>query len=112
MRAAALVALLVVATAAPGQTLTVFRETGDTMFRVAADARDDAQAARTSFGLAAKLYDDAFDGWEPSHRSPAVALMRGRAHFLAGDLPQAIRAFRDGLALAPWDADLQRGLAV
>jgi hypothetical protein len=44
-------------------------------------------------------------------RCAALALNRGHAHFLAGNLPQAIRAFHDGLALAPYDAELQQSLA-
>jgi hypothetical protein len=69
--------------------------------------RDNAAVARPEFARAA----DGFDGqWGLAPRSPGLALNRGRAHFLAGNLPQAIRAFRDGLDLYPWDADLQRAL--
>lgn len=69
--------------------------------------RDSAAAARPKFALAATWYDG---NWDRGARSPGLALNRGRAHFLAGNLPQAIRAFRDGLDLYPWDADLQRAL--
>lgn len=69
--------------------------------------RDNAVSARPHFALAASQLDSRGS----SHTSwPANALNRGRAHFLAGNLPQAIRAFRDGLAVAPWDAELQDGL--
>jgi tetratricopeptide (TPR) repeat protein len=71
-------------------------------------ARGDAAVARQRFAQAAEH----FDRWwmEPGSKSPALAVNRGRAHFLAGNMPQAIRAFRDGLDLYPWDADLQRAL--
>ena len=69
-------------------------------------ARSDTAAARSLFAKAASEFDSE---WE-YYRTPAWALNRGRAHFLAGQLPQAIRAFRDGLDLYPWDADLQRAL--
>lgn len=71
-------------------------------------SRHDAVKARSHFARAA----DGFDSrWEaPEKRSITLALNRGRAHFLAGQLPQAIRAFLDGLALAPYDVRLQQGL--
>ena len=70
--------------------------------------RHDAAAARPHFAAAAAAFDRE---WAAGTRSPALALNRGRAYFLAGDTPAAIVAFRDGLAVAPWDADLQRALA-
>jgi hypothetical protein len=76
-------------------------------FEQALTVRSDAVTARSLFAKAAGEFD--FE-WEV-YRTPAWALNRGRAHFLAGNLPQAIRAFRDGLDLYPWDADLQRALA-
>lgn len=111
MRAAAFAIVLAAAGAAPGQSLTAMREVGDTVFQIGAENRHDAARARQSFATAAAAYDTCYIGWEPKYHSPAIALMRGRAHYLAGELPQAIGAFRDGLELAPWDADLQRGLA-
>lgn len=71
--------------------------------------RDDAEAARPHFAAAAEAFDRS---WRAGDRTPAVARNRGRAHFLAGDLPAAILALRDGLALAPWDAGLRRDLEV
>ncbi len=76
-------------------------------FRYAVQARGDATEARRVFGLAAQGYDHV---WHTEPHTPAIALNRGRSHFLAGQLPQAIRAFRDGLELYPWDAELQQGL--
>jgi hypothetical protein len=76
-------------------------------FRSGVWEREDAAAARPWFAKSADLFD--FD-WSVGPRTPTLALNRGRAHFLAGQLPQAIRAFRDGLELAPWNAELQRAL--
>lgn len=81
---------------------------GGLPFQEGTKLRGDAAAAREHFILAALHYQGA---WDAGHRTPAWALNRGRAHFLAGNLPGAVRAFRDGLAHAPWDADLQAGLA-
>ena len=80
---------------------------GGISFLQGVEARDDAATARRHFAWAANWYDQM---WTGGVRTDAVALNRGRAHFLAGNLPQAIRAFRDGLDLYPWDADLQRAL--
>ena len=81
---------------------------GGSVFQEGVKLREDAAAARERFAAAAVHYQE---GWDAGHRTPAWAMNRGRAHFLAGNLPQAIRAFHDGLTLAPWDADLQAGLA-
>ena len=72
--------------------------------------RNDAGKARVQFANAAATADKSWNQYR--QRTVAVAANRGRAHFLAGDLPQSIRAFREGLALYPWDAELQRGLAL
>lgn len=117
MRAAALLTILCAPTFVIGQTADVIQESfgqndPETEFWRGRVSRMDSAAAKTAFSEAARLYDgkwDAIPSW--NHRS-WLAVMRGRAHFLADELPQAIRAFRDGLDLAPWDADLQRGLAV
>ncbi len=77
-------------------------------FRLGVEARSDAASARPHFADAASRFDRR---WSADVRTPSLALNCGRAHFLAGQLPQAIRAFRDGLDLFPWDADLQRSLA-
>lgn len=102
------------AAAVGGQTSDIARQTShlaepDFYFREAIDKRADPAAARQAIQTAAADYDRA---WPTGRRSAAVAVNRGRAHFLAGHRPQAIRAFRDGLALYPWDRDLQHGLAV
>jgi hypothetical protein len=109
MRVAALVVLCGISTGTFAQTADVIREIQgrpdprDSFLR-GVERRHDAQLAQQEFREAAKDYELLI----PVHH---VALNRGHAHYLAGELPQAIRAFRDGLDLAPWDADLQRGLA-
>jgi len=69
--------------------------------------RDDAATARPQFGNAARGYDEL---WRRGVRNPALALARANAHRLAGDLPAAIAAFHDGLAVARYDRALRVGL--
>lgn len=83
-------------------------EYAEQAFGAGARLRYDAATARRVFATAADRFDQT---WREGARTPALALNRGRAHFLAGDVPRAIRAFHDGLALAPYDADLLGGLA-
>ena len=96
-----------------GQSTDVVHEVIDSedVFRWGIERRANAARAREDFQLAAVLFDRE---WESPYRGPsaALALNRGRAHYFAGNLPQAIRAFRDGLELFPWDAELQHGLTV
>lgn len=68
--------------------------------------RSDPVAARVQFSLAADRFDR---HWQQSP-SASLAVNRGRAHYLTGDLPGAMRAFQDGLALAPTDVKLQQSL--
>jgi hypothetical protein len=85
-------------------------ELAEHSFLLGAHTRHDAVKSRWAFGVSAQRFDSA---WQTrANRTPTLALNRGRAHYLAGNLPQAIRAFRDGLDLYPWDAELQRGLAL
>ena len=46
------------------------------------------------------------------HARPNVttAINRGRAHWLAGNVPEAMRAFREGEKLAPWNAEIRADL--
>jgi hypothetical protein len=75
----------------------------DAAFARGVDARDDAKAARPHFIEAAKGYDTA---WQAGNRSPALATNRSRAHALAGDLPGAVLAAREGVRETPTDAEL------
>ncbi len=79
----------------------------DAAFGRGVEARDDARAARPHFIEAAKGYDAE---WQAGNRSPALATNRSRAHALAGDLPGAILAAREGLRETPSDVELIRQL--
>jgi hypothetical protein len=108
MRPGLLTALSLAILPSCGSQQSVLRiDLGEVYFRDGVEARANSGAARPHFARAAGDYDS---WWSDDYRSPGLALNRGRAHFLAGNLPQAIRAFRDGLDLYPWDADLQRAL--
>jgi len=79
-----------------------------TAFHAALDHRGDRTRAQASFLQAANIYEEL-------HRRGAdnaeLHRIRGNAFLLAGDLPRAILAYRQGLRLAPSDSDLQEGLA-
>ena len=95
--------LLAVLTVLPG-----YPADADARFRAGVERRADAAAARREFSAAAALYDAA---WKAGDRTPELAGNRSRAHFLAGDLPAAVLAFRQAVAAYPWDHDLRDGLA-
>lgn len=85
------------------------------LLRAAAEAfadgvalRGDSEKARPKFARAADLYDLV---WNRGLRSAELALARARAHRLAGSLPRAIAALRDGLAAVPSARELQTELA-
>lgn len=110
MRIAALVAWLLVP--APGLASELpsddnLQADAEAAFARGTELRLDSLQARPHFTRAAASYDEL---WARGHRSPALALNRSRAHRLAGDLPKAIVAFNDGLAVARYDRDLQVGL--
>ena len=69
--------------------------------------RDDADTAREWFAAAARGYDEL---WRRGHHNPALALNRARAHRLAGNLPTALAALYDGLAVTRYDRPLQVAL--
>jgi hypothetical protein len=76
-------------------------------FAEGVELRADAVKARPAFARAARGYDEL---WHRGFRNPGLALNRARAHQLAGDLPGAIVAYHDGLAVARYDRPLQLGL--
>ncbi|WP_439625248.1 hypothetical protein [Gemmata sp.] len=69
--------------------------------------RDDSVKARPAFARAAAGYDDL---WHRGHRSPDLALNRAASHRLAGNLPSAVVALNEGLAVAPWNRSVQVAL--
>ncbi|HEY3788157.1 MAG TPA: hypothetical protein VGL71_04840 [Urbifossiella sp.] len=73
-------------------------------FAAGVNARNDADAARKHFAEAAREFDSL---WNLGHHNPALALNRTHAHRLAGNLPAAIAALHDGLAVARSDRNVQ-----
>ena len=51
-----------------------------------------------------------FDAAWHARPSLTAAINRGRAYWLAGNVPEAMRAFRDGERLAPWNAEIRDDL--
>lgn len=70
--------------------------------------RHNSDHARLLFFVAAMQYDAL---WNRGHRTPELALNRSRAHRLAGNLPKAVAALHDGLAVARFSRPLQAELA-
>jgi hypothetical protein len=68
------------------------------------NSRHDADKARKLFAQSAHDYDVL---WKLGYRNPVLARNRAYAHRLSGDLPGAIAALRDGLAVARFDRSLQ-----
>jgi len=72
--------------------------------------RNNAAEAKVHFAESARMLDGYWNEQKLKKRN--IALDRAHAHFLAGNLPQSILAFREGLDRYPWDAELQRGLVL
>lgn len=79
----------------------------DATFARGLELKEDAKAARPHLVEAAKGYDAE---WRAGNRSAVLATNRSRAHYLAGDLPGAILAARNGLKETPYDTDLTNQL--
>jgi hypothetical protein len=100
---------------------------GTSYYQQGVASRNNALKAREEFAEAARWFDSYWyerrepNDWGkqvtttagkwPAFRTPGLALNRGHAHFLAGNVPKAILAFHEGLALFPYDAELQQSLA-
>jgi hypothetical protein len=69
--------------------------------------RNDSAKARPAFARSAIGYDEL---WQRGYRNPDLTLNRAHAHQLAGDLPGAIAALHEGLAVARWSRPLQVAL--
>ncbi|QDU18669.1 SH3 domain-containing protein [Urbifossiella limnaea] len=105
LRAAVAVALLAAAPAAAHSPAPAdLAAEAARQFAAGVAARDDAAAARPHFRAAAAAYDAL---WQGGRRNPAVGLARARCRRLAGDLPAAVVALHEALAVAPADRDLR-----
>lgn len=108
MKRFALLALLFAPCAASGYFPGEPRRAAAEAFADGVALRGDSEKARPKFARAAELYDTV---WNRGLRSAELALARARAHRLAGSLPRAIAALRDGLAAVPSARELQTELA-
>ena len=79
----------------------------ESAFVQATALRHDAAKARPAFARAAAGYDEL---WRRGHHNPDLALNRADAHRLAGNLPRAVAALHEGLAVARWSRPLQVAL--
>jgi hypothetical protein len=79
----------------------------DIAFQVGKDFLGNEPYARTRFALAANWYADAI---KLGGRSPTHYRMWGNSQMLAGDLPHAILAYREGLREYPDDEKLRDAL--
>jgi hypothetical protein len=77
-------------------------------FRQGVEARSTPATARDSFARAAADHELLR---RRGFQSAALHRSQGNAYFLAGDLPRAIREYRRGLRLDPWDRELRTNLA-
>lgn len=69
--------------------------------------RHDSAKGRLAFARSAIAYDDL---WQRGFHSPELALNRAHARHLAGNLPGAIAALHEGLAVTRWSRPLQVAL--
>jgi hypothetical protein len=92
----------------PGESDADVLANAERAFSEGTELRGDSEMARPAFARAAAAYDEL---WRRGFRNPALALNRGRAKRLAGDLGGAIAAYHDGLAFARYDRPLQTDLA-
>jgi len=106
-----LAALLLTASAtnasSPASPDTEVLATAERAFAEGTAKRDDSANARPAFARAAAAYDEL---WQRGHRDPDLALNRAHARRLAGNLPGAIAALNEGLAVARWSRPLQIAL--
>jgi hypothetical protein len=77
-------------------------------YHVGLETRADAAQAGPHFREAAATYERLR---ELGVHNPLLARNLAQAHLLAGDLAESIRAYHLGLRMAPYDKDLQAGLA-
>jgi hypothetical protein len=104
----ALLSLALAVAGAPAPSAAELAERAEAAFREGLELRDDATAARPHFRQAAECYDELrLRGFETA----VVYRNLGNAWLLAGDLPRAVLAYRQGLRRWPADRGLRRDLA-
>lgn len=101
---ALVLALFLNASSAFAQTPADRLAAADAAFAEGVSFKGDSEKARPAFAQAAERYDVL---WNQGFRTPELALNRSRAHRLAGNLPRAIAALHDGLAVARYARPLQ-----
>ena len=82
-------------------------QSGTEWFAQGLARKANAREAQPCFARAAQAFDH---DWQVGPRSPALAINRARAHTLAGDLPRAIVATRQGIAAYPTSVALRQTL--
>jgi len=93
--------------ASPGPTDAEILAFAEESFSQGVNLRDDSRKARSAFAQSATGYDEL---WQRGHRNPKLALNRAHSHRLAGNLPAAIVALNEGIAVSPWNRSLQLAL--
>jgi hypothetical protein len=88
----------------PADTLAL----AEAAFAEGVEHRGESVKARPAFARAATAYDSL---WDQGFGTPELAINRSRAHRLAGDLPRAVAALHDGLAVARYSRPLHSELA-
>jgi len=81
----------------------------ESAFRQGRECRTNPSQARVHFARAAAAYDHLR---RRGFHSAALFANQGNAYFLAGDLPQALLAYRRGQRLAPGDRSLRTNLTL
>lgn len=104
----ALSTLTSVEASSPAAVETNLLALAETEYRIGLEMRGDAARARPHFERAAVAYEEL---WQQGQRNLALARNMAQAHFLAGDLARAIRAYHLGMRMAAHDPDLRAGLA-
>lgn len=103
-----LLAVAPVATpASPGMPDDAILALAEQSFAEGVALRGDRVKAKPAFARAAIGYDEL---WQRGHHNADLALNRAHAHELAGDVPKAIAALHEGLAVARWNRPLQAAL--
>jgi tetratricopeptide (TPR) repeat protein len=82
-------------------------ERAESTFRRGKASHSQPTQAQAEFALAAAAYKEIYDR---GYRSAALFANQGNAYFLAGDLPNAILAYRRGLQIDPGDRSLRARL--